>query len=84
MPKLVGSSGFREDVGRLKICAKVDITSHNALSNEVIVHFDRLCRRMEHKVSSQIDTAHVVVEEGSQILDCYLDKGAKGCNGKAS
>ena len=48
---------------------KVDISCLNALSNEVIVHFDMLCMRVEHQVSSQIDTAHVVTEKGSQIHD---------------
>ena len=41
------------------------------LSNEMIVHFDMLCPRVEHWVSSQIYTAHVVAVKGSQILDRY-------------
>ena len=50
---------------------KVDIASKNALSNEVIVHFDMLCPHVEHRVPSQIDTAHVVAVKGSRILDGY-------------
>ena len=74
LPKLVGSYNFSEDVGRLKICAnvlEVDITNKNALSNEVIVHFDMLCPRVEHRVPSQINIAHIVAVKGSWILDGY-------------
>ena len=45
---------------------KVDIASQNTLSNEVIVHFDMLCTRIEHRVPSKIDNAHVVTQEGIQ------------------
>ena len=48
---------------------KVDIANQNALSNEVVVHFDMLCTRVEHRILSQIDTAHIVAEKGNQILD---------------
>ena len=48
---------------------KVDIANQKALSNEVIVHFNMLCSRVEHRVPSQIDPAPVFVENGSRILD---------------
>ena len=35
------------------------------------MHFDVLCPRVEHRVPSQIDTAHVVAVKGSRILDGY-------------
>ena len=47
---------------------KVDISSLNALSNEVIVHFDMLYACMEHQVPSQMNTIHVVAVKGSRIL----------------
>ena len=43
---------------------KVDITTLNALSNEVIMHFDMLCARVEHRVPSQIYIAHDVAGKG--------------------
>ena len=35
------------------------------------MHFDMLCTWVEHRVPSQIDTAHVVAIKGSQIFDGY-------------
>ena len=58
----------------MKICVdvlKVDIASQNTLSDKVIVHFDVLCPRLEHRVPIQIDVAHVVAVKGSWILDGY-------------
>ena len=41
----------------------------NALSNEVVVHFDMLCECVEHRVPNQMNVAHVVAVEENQILD---------------
>ena len=49
---------------------KFDVSSLNALSNEVIVQvFDMLCVCVEHQVPIQVNNAHVVAVKGSQILD---------------
>ena len=50
---------------------QVDIASQNALSDEVIVHFDVLCPHVEHQVPCQIDIAHLIAVKGSRILDGY-------------
>ena len=46
----------------------IDISSLNALLNEVIVHFDMLRVCMEHWVPSQMNIAHVSVVEGNQFF----------------
>ena len=48
---------------------KIDISNLNALSNEVIVHFDMLCACVEHWVLSQMNIAHVAAVKGNHILD---------------
>ena len=48
---------------------KVDIACLNALSNEVIVHFNMFRACVEHWVPSQMNTAHVVEVKGNPIFD---------------
>ena len=48
---------------------KANISTLNTLLDQVIVHFDMLHVRVEHRASSHMDTVHVVVVKGNQIFD---------------
>ena len=72
LPKLVDSQGFHEDVGYLQVhydVLYVDIPNLDTLSDEVRVHLDMFRACVEHRIPSQMNTAHVVTVKGNQILD---------------
>ena len=72
LPKLVDSQGFHEDVGYLQVhydVLYVDIPNLDTLSDEVRVHLDMFRACVEHRIPSQMNTAHVVLVKENQILD---------------
>ena len=46
---------------------EIDFPSPNALTNEVVVHFDMFSSGVEHGVLSEVDGAHIVVDDANRI-----------------
>ena len=48
---------------------EINFPGLNALTNEMVVHFDMFSSGMEHGVASEVDAAHIVAEDADRIHD---------------
>ena len=46
---------------------EIDFPGLNALTNEVVVHFNMFSSGVEHGVASEVDAAHIVVEDANKV-----------------
>ena len=46
---------------------EIDFPVLNALTNEMVVHFNMFSSGVEHGVTRKVDAAHIVVEDANRI-----------------
>ena len=72
MPELVDTQCLREYVSNLEVrtdVVKINFPGLNAFTDEVVVHFNVFSLSVKHRVASEVDAAHIVVEDADRIHD---------------